>query len=66
MLTITDRPPEKDAKSKLLEWAKRHPAATALGVIVFAALCFLPSSTRRSPADQPSADLASDDAPLFI
>jgi len=58
--------PEKKSTAKLLEWARRHPAATTLGVVVFAALCLLPFSSRHSVGDQPFVDYPSDDTALFI
>jgi len=66
MLEVAGRLPEKDSRNSLLDWARRHPAVTALGVVVFAALCLLPFSSRRPLACQPSAEQSSDEAPLFI
>ncbi|MGO9271951.1 MAG: hypothetical protein ACLQOO_17080 [Terriglobia bacterium] len=66
MSEVVDRSPEKDSKHSLLDWARRHPAATALGVVVFAGLCLLPFSPKRPLADQPSAEQFSDESPLFI
>jgi len=66
MSEVVDRSHEKDSKHRLLDWARRHPAATALGVVAFAALCLLPFSPKRPLADQPSAEHSSDEAPLFI
>jgi hypothetical protein len=63
MFEAAEKSPEKDRKHNLdfWKWAKRHPAATALGILVFAALCFLPLSPKH-----PSPDLAPDETPLFI
>jgi len=48
----------------LWEWARHHRAAVAMGLIVFATLCFLPISPHRQTAVR--VDLASDGTPLFI
>jgi len=66
MLEVADRLPEMDPRGSLWEWVRCHPAATALGVVVFTALCLLPFSPRPPLVDQPSADQCSDEAPLFI
>jgi len=66
MLELADRLPEKDSRNSLLEWVRRHPSATALGVVAFTALCLLPFSSRRPVANQPYAEQSSDEAPLFI
>jgi hypothetical protein len=66
MLEVADRLPENDSRNSLLEWARRHPSVTALGVVFFAALCLLPFSSRRPFADQSAAEQSSDEAPLFI
>jgi hypothetical protein len=66
MSEVASQLPEKESKHSLLNWARRHPAATALGVFVFAALCLLPFSPKRPLADLPSAEQSSDEAPLFI
>jgi hypothetical protein len=66
MLEVADRLPEKGSRSSLLEWVRCHPTVTALGVVVFAALCLLPLSVRHPFADQPAVEQSSDEAPLFI
>jgi len=66
MSEVADGSPEKGSRNSLLEWARRHPAATTLGVVVFAALCLLPFSPKRPLADRPYAEQSSDEAPLFI
>jgi len=66
MLEIDERVPEKDSRNDVLEWTRRHPAVTALGVVVLAALCLLPFSPRHRFSDRPAAEQSSDEAPLFI
>jgi hypothetical protein len=63
MFESTGKTRETDPKPPFdfWEWARHHPATTAFGVAVFAALCLL-----SAPPKQPLTDRAPDETPLFI